>query len=136
MNNGSNNWGIEFSKVMWFHRLLQSHGNIKNIVRRDDIIFEVDRIQQSDHLTILCCHEYTMGITSAYRALNEFGSLDIIHIGGGWCGYTMEAKEFCLQSSIGLYVSDEMSGALWKDESWKYHRKDKDGNPIYNLRAA
>ena len=136
LNNGSNTWGVAFSKVMWFERLLKSHGNIKNVIRRDDIIFEVDRTQQADHLTILCCDEYAMGITAVHRALNEFGSLDIIHIGGGWCGYTFSAKEFCLDSSIGLYISNEMSGALWKNEFWKYHQADKDGNPIYYCKTA
>lgn len=45
-----------------------------------------------------------------YRALSEFGKLDIIHVGGGWCGYTQEAKEYCIDNKIGIYVSDEMSG--------------------------
>ena len=136
MSNGSNDWGIAFSKIMWFERLLSTHSNITNVARHDDIIFEVDRLRQRDNLTILCCDNYTMGITAVQRALHEFGSLNIIHIGGGWCGYTMEAKEFCLDSGIGLYVSDEMSGALWNDEFWAYHKKDEDGNPSYHSRSA
>jgi hypothetical protein len=136
MSNGSNHWGVAFHRIVWFERSLSTHPNITNVVRHDDIIFEVDRIRQRDHLTILCCYEYAMGITAVHRALHEFGSLNIIHIGGGWCGYTMEAKEFCLDSSIGLYVSDEITGALWKNEFWTYHQKDKEGNPVYYSRTA
>ena len=136
MNNGSNAWKVEFSRIVWFERLLSTHSNVTNIVRHDDIIFEVDRLKQRDHLTILCCHEYAMGITAVHRALHEFGSLNIIHIGGGWCGYTMQAKEFCLNSSIGLYVSNEMSGALSKDEFWTYYQKDENGNPVCYYKTA
>lgn len=136
LNNGYNEWGVALPKIIWFNQLLNCHGNVKNIVRHDDIIFEIDRLQQKDHLIILCCDEYTMGITAVYRALNEFGALNIIYIGGGWCSYTMEAKEFCLNSNIGLYNSKEINGALRTKEFWKYHRKDKNGNPIYNNRTA
>jgi hypothetical protein len=135
MSNGSNSWGVGFHRIMWFERLLSAHLNITNVVRHDDIIFEVDRLRQRDHLIILCCYEYTMGITAVHRALHEFGSLNIIHI-GGWCGYTMQAKELCLDSNIGLYVSNEMNGALWKDEFWAHHRKDEDGNPVYYSKTA
>lgn len=71
-----------------------------------------------------------MGRTMVDRAIDEFGELDIIYIGGGWNGYQSEAKDLCLDSHIGLYVTDEMSGALWRDEYWNYQKRDKDGDPI------
>jgi len=77
-----------------------------------------------------------MGLTLVQRALEEFEDLGIIYIGGGWSGYTEIAKDFCLTSNIGLYVTDEMSGALWKDEYWDYYRKDENGDPIRFIRAA
>ena len=129
--NGSNNWNVPFSHISWFERLLKHHSNVINVYRRDDIIFEVDRVRQSDSLTILCCREYVMGLTLVYRAINEFGKVNLIYIGGGWSGYTGEAKDYCLENKIGLYVTDEMSGALWKNEYWDYIKSDKDGNPTY-----
>lgn len=71
-----------------------------------------------------------MGRTMVDRAVDEFGELDIIYIGGGWNGYQAEAKDLCLDSHVGLYVTDEMSGALWRDEYWNYQKRDKDGDPI------
>ena len=136
MTNGSNTWGVSFSHISWFQRLLQTHGNVRNVTRSRDLLFELDRVRQRDQLKALCCNEYTMGITSVHRALSEFGRIDVIYIGGGWCGYTEEAKRYCLESKIGLYVTDEMSGALWLDDYWAYHRKDRDGNPVYYFRAA
>ncbi|NKC13838.1 MAG: hypothetical protein GKR94_17115 [Gammaproteobacteria bacterium] len=136
MTNGGNTWDVAYSRIVWFEQLLRSHQNVQTVQRRDDIIFEVERQKQRDHLIALCCYEYTMGITAVHRAQAEFGKLDLIHIGGGWCGYTEEAKKYCLSSRIGLYVSDEMTGALWRDEVWSYHKKDRDGNPIYFMRSA
>lgn len=134
-NNGTNDWNVPFSDITWFSRLLRTHGNVTNISRHDDIVFEINRIKQSDRLKVFCCRQYSMGLTLVHRALAEFGSLNVIYIGGGWNGYTPEAKEFCLDQRIGLYVTDEMSGALWKDEYWDYHRRDKDGNPEYFFRG-
>jgi hypothetical protein len=136
LSNGRNDWGVSFAHISWFERLLRSHSNVGQVTRHDDLVFEIDRKAQGDHLTVFCCNEYTMGLTSVHRAIHEFGPQNIIYIGGGWCGYTREAKQFCFDSKIGLYVTDEMSGALWKDEYWDYFQKDRDGNPIYRYRAA
>ncbi|MBK6848918.1 MAG: hypothetical protein IPG96_15755 [Proteobacteria bacterium] len=67
------------------------------------------------------------------RVINELGKPSIIYIGGGWCSCTEQAKQHCLSERIGLYVTDEMSGALWADEYFAYHKRDKDGNPIYHF---
>lgn len=134
-NNGSNAWGVSLSHIAWFERLLETHPNVGNVSRHHDLVFETDRKRQQDHLTIFCCNEYTMSLTMVQRALHEFGTLHLIYIGGGWCGYTSEAKEFCLDAEIGLYVTNDMSGALWSDEFWSYYRKDQDGNPISSVRG-
>jgi hypothetical protein len=125
-NNGSNSWGVSFSYITWFERLLETHGNVNNITRHDDIVFEIDRKEQSDHLTILSCNEYVMGFTLVQKAIADFGNLDIIHIGGYWNTYTDDAKDFCLDRHTGLYTSSEMTGALWKHEFWDYEKPDKD----------
>lgn len=131
--NGSNNWNVRFSHISWLERFLRGHGNTGTLSRRNDLVFEVDRKQQKDHLIVVCLNEYTMGLTAVQRAIHEFGKPSIIYIGGGWCGYTEPAKQFCLSERIGLYVTDEMSGALWATEYWAYHQRDKDGNPIYRI---
>jgi hypothetical protein len=136
MTNGNNTWDVRFSHIAWFERLLLSHKNLTNVQRHDDIIFEVDRVAQKDHLKILCCNEYAMGVTLVQRGLAEFGGVNIFYIGGGWCGYTQEAKEFCQSQNIGLFVTDEVHGALWKADYWTYHRRDKDGNPVYYYKVA
>jgi hypothetical protein len=131
--NGSNDWNVSFAHISWLEKLLRNHGNTKTLSRRNDIIFELDRVRQSGRLTVVCLNEYTMGLTAVQRVIHEFGKPSIIYIGGGWCGYTQSAKQFCLLEQIGLYVTEEMSGALWATEYWAYHQRDKDGNPIHRV---
>jgi hypothetical protein len=131
--NGTNSWNVSFAQISWLEKLLRSHGNFQALTRHDDLVFEIERKRQKDHLSVICLNEYTMGITAVHRVIHEFGKPSIIYIGGGWCGYTEQAKQLCLTERIGLYVSDEMSGALWASEYWAYHKRDKDGNPNYHF---
>ena len=62
-NNGSNTWDVSFAHISWFERLLKTHTNVLEVSRHHDLVFEVDRKTQQDHLTIFCCNEYTMGLT-------------------------------------------------------------------------
>lgn len=136
MSNGNNTWDVKFSHIAWLEKLLRNHDNVSAISRDQDILFTVDRSNPQDRLTVLCCNEYTFGLTLVQRALHEFGTVNIIYVGGGWCGYTEEAKAFCLDQRIGLYVTNEMSGALWKRDYWSYHQRNKEGNPVYYYRVA
>ena len=130
MTNGINDWGTLYSDITFLDRLLKTHKNIISVKRSKDILFEIQRETPNDTLKILCLRKYTMGRTMVDRAIKEFGDLDIIYIGGGWNSYQPEAKTLCSDNEIGLYVTDEMSGALWRKQYWSYQKKDKDGNPI------
>lgn len=131
--NGSNNWNVSFAQISWLERLLSTHGNVGSVTRRDDIVFEIARKLPADHLTVVCLNEYTMGLTAVHRVIHEFGKPGIIYVGGGWCGYTRQAKEFCVSEHIGLYVTNEMSGGLWENEHWTYCKRDKNGDPLYHF---
>lgn len=131
--NGRNSWGVSFSHISWLERLLRNHGNCLEVGRHDDLVFNLNRKQQTDHLSIVCLNEYTMGLTAVQRVIHEFGKPSVIYIGGGWCGYTEQAKQFCLSEQIGLYVTNEMSGALWANEYWAYQQRNKDGDPIFHF---
>lgn len=131
--NGRNAWNVSFSHIAWLSRLLSNHGNVATLSRHDDLVFEIKRKRQRDRLSIFCLNEYTMGLTAVQRAIQELGRPQMIYIGGGWCGYTQQAKDFCLQEQIGLYVTDEIFGALWANEYWTYCKRDKDGDPVYYL---
>jgi len=108
---------------MFVSNMLRTHLNVDKVSRRDDILFDVHRVKQCDNITVLCCDEYTLGITIVRRGFSEFASINIFYAGGVWAGYTSEAKKFCTRSQIGLYNANEISGGLWKDEFWNYAKK-------------
>jgi hypothetical protein len=136
MSNGSNDWGVSFGRISFLDGILRGHGNVASIVRDQDILFKVARKNQSDVLRILCCDEYAMGTTLVNRALAEFGSLNIIFVGGAWHGYTKQAKDQCLAAEIGLYNATELAGGLWRNDYWAYNRQDEDGNPVFAYKTA
>ena len=51
-------------------------------------------------------------------------------------GYTVDAKEECLNRKMGLYNAKELSGGLWRRDYWAYSRKDEDGNPEFAYKTA
>lgn len=122
--NGTNNWGVPYCDITFFQRILDVHKNIYKSSRHDDIVFEVNRIKQDDHLRIFCCRQYSMSDTLVQKALADFGALDIIYVGGAWNAGTSVAGAYCKEQRIGIYNSTEINGALWKDEYWNYQKPD------------
>lgn len=133
MSNGTNSWGVSYSRIAWLESAIQSHENVKGYSRHDDIIMEIERID-GPSITLICLDEYTLGEATVHRVLQEFPTVNYISVGGNWNGYTVEAKKLCLSKKIGLFNSSELTGALWKNEFWKYHKQDKDGNPIHQYK--
>lgn len=130
MRNGTNTWNVSYSRISWLENAIKTHDNVANFSRHDDIIIEVNR-KRGDPLVIICLDEYTLGESAVSRVIQEFPAVNFIYVGGNWNGYTPEAKEVCLLRGIGLYNAGELSGAVFKNEFWTYHKKDEDGNPIY-----
>ncbi len=135
MNNGSNEWGVSFSRISWLEGAISSHANVVNVSRHDDIILEIERAN-GPPVTAICLDEYAFGEAAAQRVFHEFPNVNFISVGGNWNGYTPEAKELCLSKKVGLYNSSELTGALWLDNFWDYAAKDKDGDPVYQYRSA
>lgn len=135
MNNGSNKWGVSFSRIAWLESVIGNHDNVTDTVRHDDIIIKVKR-NSGPELTVICLDQYAFGVSAAERVFQEFPEVNFISVGGNWNGYTPEAKELCKIRNIGVYNSSELTGAIWKDEFWTYHQRDKDGNPVYHYKSA
>jgi len=98
-------------------------GNVEDVVREKDILFRFRRINQKGNIILLGVDEYACSISLVRCALEDFGSLNFICVGGLWNGYTERAKEFCMEKHIGLYNTSELSGGLWKDDYWDYTQK-------------
>lgn len=99
--------------------ILRQHRNVRDVTRTDDIVFEICRNEPDDELRILCIDEYACSELDVRRALEEFGHLDVIYIGGKWNHYTAEAAEFCAEQEIGIGNAGEINQILRKRDVWK-----------------
>lgn len=136
MSNGSNEWGVQFSRISFLEKIISTHGNVLNYSRYHDILFHVERDKPKDQLNIVCVDEYACGLMIVRRAQEEFEKVDIIFVGGNWNGYTREAKEYCLEQKIGIYNASELAGGLWRNDYWAYAQKDEKGNKVYYYKNA
>ena len=127
-NNGSNVWGVSFSRISYLRSVLASHRNLTILGRHDDIIFEAVRQKQGDHLTIACVDAYAAGVELVLRVLEAFPKVNVIYVGGNWNGYTNEALEFSKSQNIGIFHGIEIIPALFEDAFWNYEKLDADGN--------
>ncbi|WP_143749687.1 hypothetical protein [Mesorhizobium sp. WSM3879] len=135
MSDPSNPWNIPFSRTSFLIRVLSNHENVKNLRREQDILFLFERKQQGDQMRMLGGDEYAFSLALVMRALQDFGPLQYICVGGLWNGYSAQAKDYCQQNRIGLYNSSELSGGLWATKYWDYAKKDKDGNRSYSIKS-
>lgn len=131
-----NTWGVAYSIIQFLERALRIHRVVQSFERTEDILFEVQRKNSLTTVYILCLDEYALGLAAIHRALDEFPICNCISVGGNWNGYTPQAKEFCLENSIGLFTTSELLGALWHQNFWTYSQKDEKGNPEYPYRVA
>lgn len=135
MTNGSNDFDVTFPQIKFLLRVLNNHNAIESVERRNDIQFDIAN-SQGNKLRLVCVNEYTCGLARVLEVLETFPGTNIIYVGGDWNGYTMQAKEYCIESGIGLFNSSEISGALFREDYWRYHKRDKEGNPVYSTRSS
>lgn len=135
MTNGSNDFGVTLPQLNFLSRVLDSHKSVESVERKKDIQFDITT-RQGNNLRLVCVNEYTCGLAKVLEVLETFPGTNIIYVGGAWNGYTMEAKEYCIKSSIGLFNSSEIIGALFREDYWRYHKRDKEGKPLYSTRSS
>ena len=111
-NNGSNDFGVLFSQIMFLQQILERHENVKLLERHDDIVFDIARRSQGDALTIVCVNAYSVSEELVERVFETFPATNVIYFGGKWNGATPEAAEFCKIHNIGLYNAGTLAPAL------------------------
>jgi hypothetical protein len=112
VKNGSNEFGVAFSQIMFLQRVLETNENAIIISRHDDIVFEISRPIQMDTLTIVCVDAYSVSEELVDRVVRSFPDTNIIYFGGKWNGATSEARAFCEARNIGLYNAGSLAPAL------------------------
>lgn len=125
--NGSNDWGVSFGSIKFLEQILMSHNNVEILDRHDDIVFEIRRKKQGDALRVLCIEKYAASTLDVRRAMQEFGPLNVIYIGGKWNSPTPDAQALCNENRIGIYNAGGISAAIRRDQYWHEPEKDEAG---------
>ncbi len=129
MANGSNDFGVTFAQISWISRWPKTHENVVSSWRSNDIQFDIRRKHGRP-----IWYDMSRRIHLWYEDFGGSGGfpdMNLIYVGGNWNSYTMEAKEYCLEAKLGLFNTSELAGAFYRDDFGAYHKKDKDGNPVY-----
>ena len=130
-----NNWGVSYSIIRFFCKVLGGHDKVTSYKRTRDIFFTIT-LTNGQVINVLLVNEYALGLAAVLRARLEFPEAEYIVTGGNWNGYTPEAKEYGRENSIGIFNVGEFLGALNWSEPKKYYRKDDKGNPVYSYQSA
>ena len=118
MTNGHNDWGVEYSSIIWFeNQFFESHKNVASVERSRDIVLTVNRKKQADKVEVLLVNVYAFGISDYYRAKAEFPSVKCIVQNGKWNKFTGDALSQAICDEIGLFTPGELHAALWKDNA-------------------
>ncbi|APQ77932.1 hypothetical protein CF060_13640 [Clostridium botulinum] len=131
-----NTWGVPFSTIVFFERLVKGHSRVINVTRDRDIFFRIER-DDDTILNTLLLNEYRFGIASLSKALEEFPETKYIVIGGNWNQSTLEADNYAEENRIGIYNFSEFLGAIQYDNPHlKYIKKDDRENQNNTFRGA
>ena len=130
-----NKWDVSYGLIRSFEDALRGHSKVEEFERLRDILFRLT-LYDFTETYVLLLDEYTLGLAALLKALGEFPEAKFIANGANWNGYTPEAKQYGWDNDIGVFIMGEFLGALNWDEPIKFHRKDKDGNPVYEYKSA
>jgi precorrin-6B methylase 2 len=117
-NNGRNDYGVEFSRIMFLEKIIGAHNNVTSFERRDDIVFEVRRTFPDDQIQIVCVDEYVLSEATARRILSDFPNTDIIFVGGKWNHATGHATDFGRDKKVTVCNAGNVNAALSKTQ-WR-----------------
>ena len=129
-----NDWGVEYSTIIFFENALSSNKKVESFKREDDVLFRIKRSDGLSDINMLLVDIYTVGISDVMRAMSEFPDVDCIVTCANWNGYTPDAKKYGQENDVGVFVAGEFFGALWWTNPVKYVKKDKDGAPQYHYK--
>lgn len=121
MSNGSNVFGVSFAQISFLERLLAGHPNIIEVARSNDIQFDMAR-ERGGPIRLVCLNEYACGLARVFEAQEAFPGVNLIYVGGVWNSYTADAKQHCRDAQIGLFNAKEITGALHRNDFWRYVR--------------
>ena len=117
-NNGKNKYGVTYNDIKFLERVIATHKNVSDFRRTDDIVFHVDRIEQSDTVKVICLNEYILSEALAREIIQVFNDTGIIYVGGKWNHASEPSSGFCRDHKVGICNAGSVNAALRKTRFW------------------
>lgn len=112
MSNGSNNFDIGYSEIIFFESVLRSHTAVTSFERIDDIRFEIARNNDRSNLSVVLISEYRLGEAFAFRVLDAFPEIDAIVNSGNWNAVVLDRADFKSNTGVEVLKMTHFLGAL------------------------
>src|SRR6266700_1023021 len=100
MTNGVNNWGVGWSAISFFEKVLSSHTAVDSFTRKNDIRFDFVRRGDIPDVNAILVDDYMLGEATVYAILEEFVGVTAVVNNGNWNHIALDWKTFARQTSI------------------------------------
>jgi len=95
-----------------FIQYLNSNTEVKEIEKESEQIIRIKRSKKND-LRVFMTNIYTVSLADVYDILAEEIDIQAIVTMSAWNGYTVEAKNYCMERDIGLFTFKEFLGVVY-----------------------
>lgn len=116
--------------IDFFERAISNHNAILHWIKLDEYLYRIFR-HQMPTCDILVTNHYTIGLADYYELIGEHPSIHGIVTISNWNGYTHQAKVIARENHVGLFIMNELLGALHWNEPYKYFKTDDEGNDLF-----
>lgn len=112
MDNGNNNWGVGYTEICFFERVLRTHQAVSSFERINDIQFVIERTLGMSGLNVVFVSEYRLGEAFALAVLDEFPDANVIVNNGNWNAVVLDRSEFKANTGVDVLMVKHFMGAL------------------------
>ena len=123
-HNDSFPWMSYYKNYKFFESRMKSHSRVSSLRNNADGLYEIV-LTDKRVLKVFICECYSFGMAEYYESVDNLGELNAVIINSNWCGYSMEAKFYCIEHSIGLFDIGGFMVALNMKNYWEYITKDE-----------
>ncbi|SHM99241.1 hypothetical protein SAMN02746066_04269 [Anaerosporobacter mobilis DSM 15930] len=116
--------------VRFFEKAIPNHSATKRLEKIENYHYIIHRHDMPTFEVVVTNH-YTIGLSDYYEIMDEYPNIQGIVTISNWNGYTNQAKMAAKEQHVGIFVMNELLGALTWNEPYKYIKKDDEGNAIF-----
>jgi len=110
----------------FLEKVFSSHNKIVSVHhdQSDRQVYTITRTY-GDRITVYFTNLYTIGLADYMDIRARHPEVGIIIMASNWNGYTDQAKQHGIADRVGIFRIAEATGAINKQEFWKYVKQDR-----------